>query len=195
MAFRTLAMQTDPALIQACRKGDRKAQMRLYDHCYGLMMSICIRYCKDRQEAGARLNLAFLKVLQHLDQVDPKGNFQAWVGQITLRTLIDEFRQQRRHYSNTVYNGHEIHDEAWMSGADTGRTPDSIDPEKVMLLINRLPEMTREVFNLFAIDGYAHKEIASMLAISENTSKWHVHDARRRLREALAPQAQTKSIS
>jgi len=188
-------MQTDHALIQACRKGDRKAQMRLYDQCYGLMMSICIRYCRDRQEAGARLNLAFLKVLQHLDQVDPAGNFKAWVGQVTLRTLIDEFRQQRRHYSNTVYNGHEIHDEAWMSESGSGRTPDVIDPEKVMLLINRLPEMTREVFNLFAIDGYAHKEIASMLAISENTSKWHVHDARRRLREALAPQAKTKSMS
>lgn len=188
-------MQTEEILIQACRKGDRKAQLRLYDHCYAQMMSICIRYCKDHHEAGDRLNLAFLKVLQHLDQFETGGSFRAWVGRITLHTLIDEFRKQKRHYAETVYNGHEPADEHWMSGGQSARTAETIDVERVMEIINRLPAVTREVFNLFAIDGYAHKEIAEMLGISENTSKWHVHDARRRIREVLQPKPKKETLS
>lgn len=192
-AFSAPSMQTDLTLLRACQAGDRKAQLRLYDQCYSLMMSVCIRYCRDRQEAGARLNMAFLKVLQHLDQFEPSGSFPAWVSKITLRTLIDEFRSQQRHYTRHVYHGHELTDESNGRGEGSFREID-LDIDQVMEVIGRLPDMTREVFNLFAIDGYAHKEIAGLMAISENTSKWHVHEARRRIKEMLFPQRKIQSI-
>jgi RNA polymerase sigma-70 factor (ECF subfamily) len=94
-----------------------------------------------------------------------------------------------------VYNGHEPADEHWMNTGPSVRTAETIDEERVMEIINRLPAVTREVFNLFAIDGYAHKEIAAMLDISENTSKWHVHDARRRIREVLQPKPKKETLS
>ena len=95
-------MNIEERLIRQCIQGDRKAQLRLYDQCYSYMMSICIRYCKDKHEAGARLNLSFLKVLQHLEQFDQNGSFKAWIAKITLRSIIDEFRSQQKHYAPCV---------------------------------------------------------------------------------------------
>lgn len=177
-------MIIEDRLIQQCIKGDRKAQIRLYDLCYSYMMSVCIRYCKDQQEAGARLNLAFLKVLQHLDQYDKSGSFKAWIAKITLRSIIDEFRSQQKHYQTNVYNGQTVTDGAWPAG-EFNHILDEIDMNHLLSMIHQLPFMERQVFNLFAIDGYSHKEIGDMLQISEGTSKWHVHEARKKLRERI----------
>lgn len=173
--------------------GDRKAQLRLYDQCYSYMMSICVRYCKDKQDAGARLNLAFLKVLQHLDQFDNTGSFKAWISKITLRSVIDEFRSNQRHYEVHQYNGESTGDEDWQQH-DLNRIVAEIDVEYLMSLIRQLAPMDRQVFNLFAIDGYTHKEIASLLNISEGTSKWHVHEARKKLKQSLLNVSKTASL-
>lgn len=186
-------MQIDEQLISQCIRGERKAQLRLYDQCYSYMMSICIRYCKDKQEAGARLNLSFLKVLQHLDQFDQQGSFKAWVSKITLRSIIDEFRSQHKHYERNVYFG-EMTNGMEIPSEQDSRIARETDIAYLMNIISRLPAMDKEVFNLFAIDGYGHKEIASMLKISEGTSKWHVHEARKKIREALVKASKTASL-
>ena len=186
-------MQVEERLIKECIKGDRKAQLRMYDLCYSYMMSICLRYCKDKQEAGARLNLAFLKVLQHLDQYDHLGSFKGWVGKITVRSIIDEFRSQQKHYQVHVYQGQAINETDWPHTELNQIVSDS-DMDHLMQHVNQLSSMDRQAFNLFAIDGYSHKEIASMLNISEGTSKWHVHEARKKLRESLLKQYKTASL-
>ncbi|HZV69451.1 MAG TPA: RNA polymerase sigma factor [Saprospiraceae bacterium] len=183
-------MNIEEGLIRQCIQGDKKAQIRLYDQCYSFMMSICIRYCKDRQEAGARLNLAFLKVLQHLQDYDYSGSFKAWVSKITLRSIIDEFRSQQKHYHTHIYQGQIVQEPMWTNG-DSGHWSGQIDIEKVMTMIQQLSPMDRQVFNLFAIDGYTHKEIGTMLNISEGTSKWHVHEARKKLKENLSKEYKT----
>ncbi len=192
-AFSATTMNIPESLIQQCIKGDRKAQLRLYDLCYSYMMSICVRYCKDHQEAGARLNLAFLKVLQHLGQFDQKGTFKAWISKITVRSIIDEFRSQQKHYQVHVYQGQTITEPSWPH-TEVNHIIQEIDIEHLMAKIQQLSFMDREVFNLFAIDGYSHKEIATMLNISEGTSKWHVHEARKKLKESILRESKTASL-
>ncbi|MDQ3015188.1 MAG: RNA polymerase sigma factor [Bacteroidota bacterium] len=186
-------MNIEDLLIQQCIQGDRKAQLRLYDQCYTYMMSISIRYCKDHQEAGSRLNLAFLKVLQHLDQYDHAGSFKAWVSRITLRSIIDEFRSQQKHYQVNVYQGQSITDQTWPQ-AEVNHILEDIDADHLLRMIHQLSPMDRQVFNLFALDGYRHKEVATMLNISEGTSKWHVHEARKKLRESILKESKSTSL-
>lgn len=186
-------MNIEERLIRQCIQGDRKAQLRLYDQCYSYMMSICIRYCKDKHEAGSRLNLSFLKVLQNLEQFDQSGSFKAWISKITLRSIIDEFRAQQKHYKQHVYYGQPSQDIDWPE-EEVIHTTSDIDLDHIMSVINRLSPMDKQVFNLFAIDGYGHKEIAAMLNISEGTSKWHVHEARKKVREALVKSSKTASL-
>ena len=186
-------MKIDQQLISQCIAGDRKAQLRLYDLCYSYMMSICLRYCRDRHEAGSRLNLSFLKVLQHLDSFDPNASFKAWISRITLRSIIDEFRAQQKHYKNHVYYGQPSQDVDWPV-EEVNHIAEDMDIEHLMAIINRLAPMEKEVFNLFAIDGYGHKEIADLLQISEGTSKWYVHQARKKLQEALLKESKTTSL-
>lgn len=186
-------MNVEERLIKQCIKGDRRSQLRLYDLCYSYMMSICIRYCKDSQEAGARLNMAFLKVLQHLDQFDAKGSFKSWLSKITLRTIIDEFRSQQKHYQVNIYHG-ELNGDLYGPQSELNKVVEEMDVEYLLTMIRGLSFMDRQVFNLFAIDGFSHKEIAAMLNISEGTSKWHVHEARKKLKESILRESKTASI-
>ncbi|HEY3385540.1 MAG TPA: RNA polymerase sigma factor [Saprospiraceae bacterium] len=186
-------MKIDDQLISQCIRGDRKAQLRLYDQCYSYMMSICIRYCKDKHEAGSRLNLSFLKVLQHLEQFDRTGSFKAWVSKITLRSIIDEFRAQQKHYKQHVYYG-QLSQEIDLPHEEDSHVARETDINYLMSIIAKLPPMDKQVFNLFAIDGYGHKEIATMLNISEGTSKWHVFEARKKIRETLVNTSKTASL-
>jgi len=186
-------MNIEERLIKQCIQGDRRAQIHLYDQCYSYMMSICIRYCRDRQEAGARLNLAFLKVLQHLQNYDYSGSFKAWISKITLRSIIDEFRAQQKHYQFHVYQGQIVQEPQWPNG-EFNRLAVDIDIDQIMTMIQQLSFMDRQVFNLFAIDGYSHKEIAALLDISEGTSKWHVHEARKKLKENLSKEYKTAPL-
>ncbi len=88
VAFSTFCMKIEKHLITQCIDGDRRAQLKLYDICYSYMMSICIRYCKDKQEAGSRLNLSFLKIIQHLDKYDHNSSFNAWISKLHVRVLL-----------------------------------------------------------------------------------------------------------
>lgn len=186
-------MNIDPQLIRQCIDGDRKAQLRLYDVCYSYMMSICLRYCRDKQEAGSRLNISFLKVLQNLDSFDQNASFKAWVSRITLRSIIDEFRAQQKHYKNHIYYGQPAQEADWPND-EVNHIAEDMDVKHLMAIINRLAPMEREVFNLFAIDGYGHKEIAELLNITEGTSKWYVHEARKKIRETLLKESKTASL-
>lgn len=137
--------------------------------------------------------MSFLKVLQHLGQFDHTGSFKAWVSKITLRSIIDEFRSQQKHYQQHVYYGQLSQEMDWPS-EEVNHLAEETDLDHLLAVINRLSPMDKQVFNLFAIDGYGHKEIANMLNISEGTSKWHVHEARKKIKEALMKESKTTSL-
>ena len=171
-------------LLYACKKGDRKAQYQLFRLCFNTLMGVCIRYQKEESEAMASLNLGFLKILNNLDKYRPEAPFEAWIRRIMINTLIDEFRKNRQVKELVEYRdfSEESNTNGW---ADYNDAEQQITAEQLTVMLQELPAVSRKVFNLFAIDGYSHQEIGTMLGISEGTSKWHVNYARKRLKEMV----------
>ncbi len=178
-------MNVDPSLLQAAHQGDRKAQHTLYRNCFPVLMAVCARYRRDDQEAAAAVNSGFLKIIQNLDRYDPAAPFIAWIRRIMINTLIDEFRRQKKWRAQTVFP-EDIEREASNEPVDWNEAEQRLHVEYLENLLRRLPPMSQKVFNLFAIDGFTHREIAQSLDISEGTSKWHVNQARRQLQVWIA---------
>ncbi len=186
-------MNIDATLLQACREHDRKAQSQLYKQCFSLLMSVCIRYKQDEEEARAVLNQGFLKILMNLDKYDLKIPFEAWTRRIMINTIIDEFRKYKKEREHTQYTDFGATD-TFDEQVDYNTADQLFDVEDVTYFINQLPTVTQKVFNLYIIDGYSHKEIGEMLDMTEGTSKWHLSSARKRLK-AMLKEAMEKELS
>lgn len=173
-------MNVTADLLQSAQKGDRKAQYALYRFCFPVLMPVCVRYKRDEQEAVAALNHGFLKILNNLGRYQAEVPFGAWARRIMINTLIDEFRREKKWREATVFS--ENFEREHAGGAvDWNEADQRFDLQQLEQLLHRLPPATRQVFNLFAIDGFSHTEIAAALDISEGTSKWHVNSARKQL--------------
>jgi RNA polymerase sigma factor (sigma-70 family) len=164
-------------VIRGCLKNDRRAQEELYKRFYPAMMALCLRYVRDREDAIEVLNDAFLKIFRQIGRYDTaRAALYTWMRTIVINTALDSLRKQKL-----------IRDREMRA---TGEEEPGIDNEAIAKLsgdellgmIRRLPVTTRLVFNLYIVDGYAHREIASLLRISEGTSRWHLNDARRQLK-------------
>ena len=177
-------MQISQDLLKACSKGDRKAQYQLFRLCFDVLMGVCLRYQREEPEAMAGLNLGFLKILNNLDRYRPEAPFEAWIRRIMINTLIDEFRKNRQVKELIEYRDftEESNHNDWSELNDAEH---QLNAQQLTEMLRELPPVSQKVFNLFAIDGYAHQEIAQMLGISEGTSKWHVNYARKRLQEMV----------
>jgi RNA polymerase sigma-70 factor (ECF subfamily) len=175
-------MNIQPTLIASCIKRDRKAEYELYKNTYSYLMSICLRYTKDKDMASEMLNVGFLKILSNLEKYNLAIPFKVWIRKIMVNTLIDEYRKNKREREKVTYV-EEYYDSTDFSEANEALS--RINVQQIYALINDLPEATKQVFNLFVIDGYAHKEIADMLGISEGTSKWHLNAARQKLKDQI----------
>lgn len=177
-------MNVDAFLISNCKEDNRKAQYELYTEVYGLLMSICLRYMKHKSAAEEILNQGFYKILKSLDTYDPKVPFEAWISRIMINTIIDDFRKNRKRLeifeSFDVLLENDQFDSTSYNQADL-----MFDAEELNNLLKQLPDVTRKVFSLFAIDEYKHSEIAEMMGISVNTSKWHVATARKKLKNLI----------
>jgi RNA polymerase sigma-70 factor (ECF subfamily) len=169
-------------LIARCGRGEHRAQHELYKALYGLMMSVCSRYERNRQDAVARMNQGFLKVLTNIDKRGPEVPFELWVRRIMINTVIDEYRKDSQRKAQETLD-------VQLDNSTLAEVNDYLrhmEADAFAALLAKVPEMSRKVFNLFAIDGYAHAEIAELLGISEGTSKWHVSHARQVLQQAIA---------
>lgn len=174
-------------LIARCIREEPKAQYELYRALYGMMMSICSRYERNRQDATARMNQGFLKILQNIGKKRPEVPFDPWARRIIINTVIDGFRQERERKANETMDK----EMGTLQHAEVNDYLQHMEAEAFAAMLLRVPTMSRNVFNLFAIDGFAHAEIAQMMGISEGTSKWHVSNARGILQQAIAQLAIT----
>lgn len=170
------------SLIKGCIKGKRKAQYALYRHCYTLLLPVCMRYQHNEEDARAILNEGFLKILDNLESYKPEIPFEAWCKRIMINTIIDEYRKTRNKPSTFDYQELGKKEEVGISLNEAMEVLTADDLEK---MLQCLPANSRKVFNLYAIDGYSHKEISEKLTISEGTSKWHVNNARHKLQQIL----------
>jgi RNA polymerase sigma factor (sigma-70 family) len=174
-------MNLDPQMLQAAQKGDRKAQYALYRVCFPVLMAVCVRYKRDEQEAAAAVNNGFMKILQNLDRYRREEvPFEAWIRRIMINTVIDEFRREKKWRELTVFTD-TIEKEHPKEPISWNEAEQRLDVQHLEDMLRRLPRVTQQVFNLFALDGFTHREIGEMLAISEGTSKWHVNHARTQL--------------
>lgn len=177
-------MFDEQKVIAACRKNDRRAQEKLYEWCYVKFMPICIRYYKNEPDARHVLNLGFIKVCKNLDQLQPNTSLEAWGKRIVMNTIIDEFRKNKNYMQ--LVDQKETDRELEIRGVTVENSVWSkLETEVLMGLLRRLPDVSRKVFNLHVIDGYAHKEIGDLLGISDGTSKWHLSNARKLLKEMV----------
>jgi RNA polymerase sigma factor (sigma-70 family) len=180
-------------LLSACIRKDRKAQHELYKLSYSFLVSICLRYTRNREDADALLNLGFLKILNNLEKRRKEIPFPLWIRRIQINTIIDEYRKNKKEKEQTLVTDfsedYEEYDEPTISSY-----VQKADAEYILQLIAELPAASQKVFNLFAIDGFSHKEIAGMMGISEGTSKWHLNFARTKLKEKLKEVSQTLTI-
>lgn len=169
---------TDRDLIEGCQRKDKLAQKYLYQRFYGRMMVICLRYSSNEQEAMDILNRAFLKVFNALDDLTLTGTLSGWIARIVFNTAIDYVR------SNTTYR--KVMD--FNTEKEIEFSSDVLDQliaEDLYKAIQKLPGDMRSVFSLYVLDGYKHREIAEMLDINVNTSKWHLANAKKELQQLL----------
>lgn len=171
-------MPINKELLKSCLEKDRRAQHLLYKECFSFLMRVGYRYAKDKEEAVSLLNMAFLKILTQLDKYTPDIQFEYWAKKVMINTIIDEYRKNKRYEEKFVIKDwtDEIEQNYFI---DKDRADKKYDLEEILNLIKTLPKATQNVFNLFVIDGYSHKEIAEKLGISEGTSKWHLAEARK----------------
>lgn len=166
-------------LIEGCMKQERIAQERLYKHFYPKMMSMVKRYTNYHQYHLAEeiLNNGFLKVFQKIESYGHKGSFEGWVRRIIYHSIFDYVR------STTKYREKVVFEEKEQAVSDVAI--EKLQYDDIMELIQKLPDNTRAVFNMYILEGFSHREISEKLGISEGTSKWHVHEGRKILKEQL----------
>ena len=172
-------------LLERCirRPADTAAQFELYKVLRDALLSVAYRYERDALQRKAMVNAAFLKILDHLPEKHPDAPFEAWCRRIMINTVLNEQRNNRR--AEGLGHGRHVELADHHAPAEFNGAEEMIQTEQLRHMMDRLPSVTREVFNLYAIDGWKHKEIAAALDISEGTSKWHVSHARQALREML----------
>lgn len=175
-------MQVKQEIISQCLKGERKAQFELYRELYERYLGLCIRYRGDKDSATTSFNQAFVRILKNLNQLKDHIAFEAWAKQILVNQMLNDLKKEKIETERSVsLEDGESQDQ--LSVKNQGSEKLHADDLKRMLL--ELPKTTRNVFNLFAIDGFAHSEIAEMLGMSVGTSKWHVSEARTRLKKII----------
>ena len=168
---------TDSTLIEGCRVQHPMAQAYLYRRYFGQLLVITYRYAKDRQEAIGILNEAFLKIFQSIHRYEPTALLRTWMRTIVVRTALNHLRGKVEFV--------EMPDEIVSDTPLSNEALLELDAAYILDAIQQLPDATRMVFNLYEIEGYRHAEIAELLNISVGTSKWHLSEAKNRLRNIL----------
>ncbi len=172
-------MYTEGELVEGCRKGDRKMQHELYQRFADKMFVVCLRYAQGQLEAEDILQEAFIKVFDKIEQFRGEASLAGWIKRIVVNTALNNQRSKLYMYPmvdvDSMYHIQE--QETTLSGYNF---------RDLLKLVQELPSGCRVIFNLFAIEGYSHKEIAKLLEISEGTSKSQYARARQLLQDRLA---------
>jgi RNA polymerase sigma-70 factor (ECF subfamily) len=177
---REFSLHPDADLVGACLRGERASQKLLYDQYQRQMFRVCLRYAGTKQEAEDFLQDGFIRVFKDLQQYRKEGPLGAWIRKVILNTIFQHFRKRKIDISSAELNDLETeftHEED---------LPGNLDAEILTRYIQALPEGYRTVFNMFAIEGYTHQEIAEHLGINIGTSKSQLSKARTLLKSKLA---------
>lgn len=179
MRLFTVHKATDEqALIKRCLRQEAAAQKELYQRFAAKMMAVCRRYVRRQEEAEEVLSNGFIKVFGNLESYHFKGSFEGWIRTIVVRECLMYLRGRKAfmEYTDKLEEYDNVSD--FHAGIH-------LDAEDLMKLIDGLPTGYRAVFNLYAIEGYKHQEIAELLGITESTSKTQLLRARQMLQQRI----------
>jgi RNA polymerase sigma factor (sigma-70 family) len=169
----------DKDIIDKCRKGDPVALEQLYNYYAPKMKAICLRYVYSIYEAEDVFQDSFIKILKSIKQYKYQGSFDGWIRKIVINTAIDYCKDNLVHYS------HVPCEEARETEADTFDFANQLSANELLTIIKKIPPGYNLVFNLYAIEGYSHPEIAQMLHISESSSRSQLCKARGYIKNIL----------
>jgi RNA polymerase sigma factor (sigma-70 family) len=168
-------------LINGCLTRDRSCQKRIYDIYGPSMMTLCLRYSKNREEAEEILQDGFLQMYTCINQFKNLGTFEGWFRKIMINCALQRFRGRSNRYNMLAFS----EDQLFISIENDYL--DRLGEQELIRMIQALPPAYRMVFNLYVFEGLKHREIASLLNITEGTSKSNLSDARNILKKQLTP--------
>ncbi len=168
--------QEETELIKLAVENNRQAQQQIYSRFSSKMLSVCRQYIKDIQLAEDVMITSFMKVFINLSKFEHKGSFEGWIRRIMVNECISYLRVQKK----VKFTEDEIYVEESFNAIDS-----KFSTDQIQFLIDALPDGYKMVFNLYAIEGYKHNEIAKMLGINEGTSKSQLSHARKMLQTQI----------
>jgi len=166
-------------LIKGCIAARPKAQKALFDIYAPKLYVVCLRYMKDQMRAQDVLQDTFVKIFAHIGNYKSEGAFEGWLKKIAVNTSLDQLRKDKKLLTDVSLDdvSHKI--------AHQDYSVEKLMADDLLKLVQALPDGYRTVFNLFAIEGFSHQEIAQQLSISESTSKTQYLRARAYLKERI----------
>ncbi|MGB3947851.1 MAG: sigma-70 family RNA polymerase sigma factor [Bacteroidia bacterium] len=170
---------TDEEIVKGCIQKNPIAQKNLYDKFSRKMMGVCLRYSESQEEAEDVLQNGFVTVFQNISSFKGMGSFEGWVRKIMVNTALTNIRKNKKLKQNVSL------DNVSFMLPSSNQTSDNFAANDLLKLIQTLPTGFRTVFNLYAIEGYSHKEIGDLLNISEGTSKSQYSRAKAHLQKMI----------
>ena len=168
--------ETETDIIEGCKAHDREAQHLLYNSYASKFFGICLRYMKDERDAEEVLTNGFMKIFDNIGKYRSEGSFEGWMKRILVNEALGYIRKNRNMYV-------EVEIDSSLEGGDFSWEQSNLETEELVKMIQSLPSGYRTVFNMYAIEGFSHKEIAKELQITESTSKSQLSRARLLLQE------------
>jgi RNA polymerase sigma-70 factor (ECF subfamily) len=174
-------LQITEHVIKKIKAYDQKVLLDLYQFTFSNLMRVAVRYKTNRSDQMTLVNNAFMKIISKIDSFKTGTNYEAWSRKIIQNEIIDDFRKSNRNshvlYTNNYLNEGESYDNYDLD--------EKYEEQKILHLLQELPPATRMVFSLFALDDMKSKEISNLLNISSETVKWHLSEARKKLKSEL----------
>jgi RNA polymerase sigma factor (sigma-70 family) len=167
----------EKAIIEGCASNNRKYQEMLYRKYFRILFSIGLRYSSDQDLVQEIVHDAFIKIFKNIPKYQFTGSFEGWLKKIMFHCVVDQFRSKKNLRFLELDDVRTVLEDTSAPAWDT---------EELIGYINNLPDTHRTVFNMYAIEGYAHLEIGEKMGFSEGTSKWYLNQARTILKEKLA---------
>jgi RNA polymerase sigma factor (sigma-70 family) len=178
VVFIKIRMLNETDLIQGCVRKDTIAQYALFEKYAGILMTICRRYAGDQYEAEDMLQETFISIFSHIHQFKSTGSFEGWLKRITVHAAIKILQGRKIKVIGITNDLHELISPDFNVLSD-------LSAEDLLKLIIQLPDGYRVIFNLYAIEGYSHDEIAGMLKIKTATSRSQLFKARAILKDKI----------
>ncbi len=166
---------SEEEIIKGCKRNSRKFQELLYFRYFDKMYGMCLRHTSDKEIAMSVLNDGFLKIFKNIEKYRYDGSFEGWVRKVIYNTLRDYYRKKS--------NNQRFLEIFENQGND--RNLNNLEYEDILKMIDSLPQKSRKIFVMYAIEGYKHNDISRILNIPVGTSKWHLSQAKEKLRQIL----------